>query len=652
MRAVGRPTLVAALAVLAAAGAGSVAADPTAGVDAAAPFRAAYDANGLFSLEGARLMPRRDMSFKAIVGYAHSPIRVAVPGIGDAGKDRILDEVTTLDLAFGLTLTERFAIGFDVGAYRTATGTGYGQRGHYENGQITARSTGLVALRPLSNLDPSAPPSRTGAFLGDELAGPLDARVGAKYQLYAGAQLAIAAVASVSLPFGDEEMLLGDRNLVYEPMLAAEWRPARGSQTRILANVSARIRERTVLESFDASNAKLTATDATAYLDIGSELVAGLGGALELGPRLVAVAELSALVSLPAGLDYGTCHLYRGASCSDAVYAPGAKRGDTTALGAVGALIRLSTDVTAEAIVGGGIGGARADEIRLTTGLVWAPQPAGTGTPGRGDRDGDGIPDSIDACPDDAEDKDGFQDEDGCPDLDNDKDGIPDAKDRCPDEPEDKDGYQDEDGCPEADNDGDGIPDLADKCPNEPEDKDGYQDDDGCPDPDNDNDGFPDAIDKCPNDAETVNGFEDEDGCPDSRATAGPEERADRIDTKGSPIGFVRGAATLTPAGKQLVAQIAQLIKAHKLTIRVEVHVALGTASTAAATVRAQKVRDKALASKRAQVILDALIAAGVPAAQVQAVGLGSERPLGQAAPADPANERVDFIKAQQGAAP
>ena len=619
MRAVGRPTLVAALAVLAAAGAGSVAADPTAGVDAAAPFRAAYDANGLFSLEGARLMPRRDMSFKAIVGYAHSPIRVAVPGIGDAGKDRILDEVTTLDLAFGLTLTERFAIGFDVGAYRTATGTGYGQRGHYENGQITARSTGLVALRPLSNLDPSAPPSRTGAFLGDELAGPLDARVGAKYQLYAGAQLAIAAVASVSLPFGDEEMLLGDRNLVYEPMLAAEWRPARGSQTRILANVSARIRERTVLESFDASNAKLTTTDATAYLDIGSELVAGLGGALELGPRLVAVAELSALVSLPAGLDYGTCHLYRGAPCSDAVYAPGAKRGDTTALGAVGALIRLSTDVTAEAIVGGGIGGARADEIRLTTGLVWAPQPAGTGTPGRGDRDGDGIPDSIDACPDDAEDKDGFQDEDGCPDLDNDKDGIPDAKDKCPDEPEDKDGYQD---------------------------------DDGCPDPDNDNDGFPDAIDKCPNDAETVNGFEDEDGCPDSRATAGPEERADRIDTKGSPIGFVRGAATLTPAGKQLVAQIAQLIKAHKLTIRVEVHVALGTASTAAATVRAQKVRDKALASKRAQVILDALIAAGVPAAQVQAVGLGSERPLGQAAPADPANERVDFIKAQQGAAP
>jgi outer membrane protein OmpA-like peptidoglycan-associated protein len=273
----------------------------------------------------------------------------------------------------------------------------------------------------------------------------------------------------------------------------------------------------------------------------------------------------------------------------------------------------------------------------------------GTGTPGHGDRDGDGIPDSFDVCPDEAEDKDGFQDEDGCPDPDNDADGIPDAKDRCPNDPEDKDGFQDEDGCPEADNDHDGIPDGFDKCPNEPEDRDGFQDEDGCPDPDNDHDGFLDAVDKCPNDPETVNGFEDEDGCPDSRSTAGPEERPDRIDLKGAPIPFARGAATLTAPGKALLAQVAQLIKAHKLTVRVEVHVPLGTTSTAAAQIAAQKKRDKALAGKRAQAILEELIALGVPAAQVQAVGLGSERPLGQAAPADPANERVDFIKQQQG---
>ena len=92
-----------------------------------------------------------------------------------------------------------------------------------------------------------------------------------------------------------------------------------------------------------------------------------------------------------------------------------------------------------------------------------APPPA----PGELDRDGDGIPDKLDRCPSEPEDRDGFEDADGCPDPDNDKDGIPDALDRCPNEPEDKDGFEDADGCPDPDNDNDGIPDAADKCPNE-----------------------------------------------------------------------------------------------------------------------------------------------------------------------------------------
>jgi len=102
--------------------------------------------------------------------------------------------------------------------------------------------------------------------------------------------------------------------------------------------------------------------------------------------------------------------------------------------------------------------------------------------PAAKDSDGDGIPDSIDKCPNEPEDKDGFEDEDGCPDLDNDKDGIPDARDKCPNEPEDKDGFQDEDGCPDPDNDGDGVLDANDKCPTELETKNGFKDDDGCPD--------------------------------------------------------------------------------------------------------------------------------------------------------------------------
>src|SRR5579862_8214958 len=65
------------------------------------------------------------------------------------------------------------------------------------------------------------------------------------------------------------------------------------------------------------------------------------------------------------------------------------------------------------------------------------------------DPDHDGIAGKADKCPNLAEDKDGFEDADGCPDPDNDKDGIPDVKDKCPDEPETRNGYQDEDGCPD-----------------------------------------------------------------------------------------------------------------------------------------------------------------------------------------------------------
>ena len=131
------------------------------------------------------------------------------------------------------------------------------------------------------------------------------------------------------------------------------------------------------------------------------------------------------------------------------------------------------------------------------------------------DNDQDGVPDEDDRCPDLQEDRDGWKDNDGCPDTDNDGDGLLDSEDACPNKTEDIDGHQDGDGCPEPDNDSDGIPDTRDQCPIEPEDKDGFRDDDGCPEPDNDGDGILDAVDKCPNAAEELNGIEDADGCPE-----------------------------------------------------------------------------------------------------------------------------------------
>ncbi len=98
------------------------------------------------------------------------------------------------------------------------------------------------------------------------------------------------------------------------------------------------------------------------------------------------------------------------------------------------------------------------------------------------DTDRDGIPDFRDECAGEPEDIDGFEDEDGCPDLDDDADGIPDRMDLAPLTSEDYDGFEDEDGVPDLDNDGDGITDERDMCPDEPEDLDGFEDEDGCPD--------------------------------------------------------------------------------------------------------------------------------------------------------------------------
>ncbi len=66
------------------------------------------------------------------------------------------------------------------------------------------------------------------------------------------------------------------------------------------------------------------------------------------------------------------------------------------------------------------------------------------------DEDQDGVMDLFDEDPWHGEDVDGFEDEDGAPDLDNDGDGVPDALDAAPNEPETMNRWLDTDGAPDA----------------------------------------------------------------------------------------------------------------------------------------------------------------------------------------------------------
>ncbi len=251
------------------------------------------------------------------------------------------------------------------------------------------------------------------------------------------------------------------------------------------------------------------------------------------------------------------------------------------------------------------------------------------------DTDGDGIPDKIDKDPLHAEDFDGFQDEDGAPDLDNDHDGIPDKIDKAPNQPEDKDGFQDNDGVPDPDNDGDGILDVNDKAPNQPEDKDGYQDEDGVPDPDNDHDGIPDVKDKCPNEPETVNGYEDNDGCPDKK----PEiavEKGKAIILEG--VKFASGSARLTPQSKIILDKVVRTLQEYP-EIQVEIRGYTDNTGSLAGNMR--------LSQKRAEAVRAYLIEKGIDGSRIKAKGYGPQNPIADNKTAEgrAKNRRIEFFR-------
>ncbi len=206
-------------------------------------------------------------------------------------------------------------------------------------------------------------------------------------------------------------------------------------------------------------------------------------------------------------------------------------------------------------------GSLRPDDARIAVfGLHGALFPATrSGQPGDPDADRDGVLLPKDGCPTLAEDRDGFEDADGCPENDNDGDTIFDIDDACDQAVEDLDGFEDYDGCPESDNDRDGLLDQSDLCPNEAEDIDGTSDEDGCPDADEDQDGVPDAVDRCPGEDETANGLLDGDGCPDE---AGLRATQTHIITD-EHLQFGSDSRVVTPASRELLQKVANFILGH-----------------------------------------------------------------------------------------
>lgn len=252
--------------------------------------------------------------------------------------------------------------------------------------------------------------------------------------------------------------------------------------------------------------------------------------------------------------------------------------------------------------------------------LDMCPDVAGSpATGGCPDRDGDGIADDLDKCPDQA----GPARNKGCPIADRDKDGINDEEDQCPDTP----GVAKYHGCPIPDTDHDGINDEEDMCPDKP----GPVEFNGCPIPDTDGDGVNDKDDKCP----TVPGTRENNGCPVIK-----KEIIEKVNYAAKKIFFATKSDVIVPSSFSALDKVVAVLKANT-TLKLFIEGHSDNVGTPAFNL--------ALSQKRADAVKNYLVKKGIDVNRLQAKGYGMERPVADNSTEEgrAANRRVE-LKLQQ----
>ena len=213
------------------------------------------------------------------------------------------------------------------------------------------------------------------------------------------------------------------------------------------------------------------------------------------------------------------------------------------------------------------------------------------------DRDGDGIVDSLDACPDVA----GLARYKGCPIPDKDKDGINDEEDKCPDVA----GLARYQGCPVPDKDKDGINDEEDKCP----DVAGVARYQGCPIPDKDKDGVNDEEDKCPDiPGDPANG-----GCPIIK-----EEAVRKVEYAAKNIFFATAQYKLLAKSNKPLSDVAKILSENK-DLKLDID---GYTDN-----QGKPEKNQLLSQNRAYAVKKYLVSKGVTASRLTSTGHGSDNP-------------------------
>lgn len=221
--------------------------------------------------------------------------------------------------------------------------------------------------------------------------------------------LGLAVVGEVRFPTGDGQSFLGEHGFLFAPRVALE---RAFGPLRLLLNLGVRIRS------------------PSQYLNlvVGNELTLGAGVIYSL-PSFWKLKHVEAVGEMHLGTQLNAPFTFTRAQSFKTPWEV-----------LVGARVRWTERWGVELDVGRGVTGNSGygrEAFRVIAALRYdfdAPQPARRNL----DSDGDGVPDSEDACPHVP----GPREYDGCPDSDNDE--VPDNVDKCPNEP----GPAENDGCP------------------------------------------------------------------------------------------------------------------------------------------------------------------------------------------------------------
>jgi OOP family OmpA-OmpF porin len=198
----------------------------------------------------------------------------------------------------------------------------------------------------------------------------------------------------------------------------------------------------------------------------------------------------------------------------------------------------------------------------------------------------------------------------GCP-SDRDGDGILDADDACPDLPGVESEDPDKHGCP-SDRDGDGVIDAEDACPDVPGVRSQDRAKNGCPG-DRDGDGIVDPDDACPDVAGPANQDRSKHGCPAARVEQGQIKILDRIEFKTASHVILEESFPIIEAVRAVLAEHSEITR-----VSIEGHTDdVGKAAY-----------NKQLSQRRAESVVTWLVKNGIQRKRLEAHGFGMERPL------------------------